>query len=308
MSGVDERIKGDWFEVREALGSVSEVRVKIGVPEPQIAEDIHGLQQSPGGLPGYKKTRLRHAFETLEDAKYRTLESDELRSLHERFLGVALVCAVQHMIVDGTIPLPRRDVAQEVPNLEIKEVIAEVQQRSVKEEGFRARPAIKNILMLISRYQREMESIKKLSVGKSKEQAAMYLRNAQNTFAEIFAGIKRNYATVIEEDMAADASVGLHPLAVVDLSRLAKPTYSQLQEVMRMAGTIGFARQEGYGVRELIVGLAAEREGWEKLVAREMALYDTVSAGTNLSPDGVNQHFVSEIVRVLERFVTKAAM
>lgn len=305
MNALARRVAGDWFVLREASRSPEEIVEVLGSPDlPQIAEGLRNTFEE--GTVEYKRGVSQPALLVLEESRFRSLEHGDLDSIERAFASMVYVTLVQRLICVGIIEV--RDLRSDQIPIEdqatgdVKEIIGEIQARVRAEKGFRERPEVKNILLQVSKYRNEMDTLRKLTHNAPKETAAQIVRNSQATFGEIFASIRRNYQSIVKEDVARSPREVRNPLLKHELKPLAKLFMDQAQLFQEFRSTVAFVRTEQFRPRETLVDLADRHDEVRQTVENEktrlVALGGSESAGRTLA-----RQFATETLRVTRRLL-----
>ena len=161
-----------------------------------------------------------------------------------------------------------------VESLQVRAILADVNTRITTNPALRTNPAIKNILMSVQRYNTENRKMRELLPSIKTEMRTSFLSNFSRTFEEIIGSIRRNYATILQEQLEAEAvpQEGFS-LSLLPLKELSPAQASQAKEIARVRSTLGHARDEKYKTREVLVRLYDGRQAVLKLIEEESKVY-----------------------------------
>lgn len=320
MSDQNRRVRSDWAQF-EAAGRDLEGRARaLDLEREHLAAEIEPIELAiEGGLPEYKRGRLNEAFRILADARYRSLTSAQILDVARSFGLFAYVVTIQRLIADGTLRVrehPPRDrhegsdendapiVAEAPPEpqseIDVKQIIAEIQELVQNDPDARMRQPVKNILMQLSRYRRELEQVKEITARTTPDKRAPIAENFKKTSGEIFASIRRNYEQL---GLAEREAVHVEPQNVllrVAIKELVPLLNRQVRAAMEIRSSLLHAREEQYGTRETLLALADRRDATLALVAEEEKLYGRI-AGTERLVRHVARSFALEVARRVER-------
>lgn len=319
MSDQNRRVRADWAQF-EAAGRDLERRAEaLGLEREHLAGEIEPLGLAiEGGLPEYKSTRLTEAFRVLADARYRSLTSAQILDVARSFALFAYVVTIQRLICDGTLkvrehpPRDRRDGAGDMEavveeaapephsEVDVKRIIAEIQELVQTDPDARMRQPVKNILMQLSRYRRELEQVKEITARTTPDKRGPIAENFKRTSGEIFASIRRNYEQL---GLAEREAVRVEPKNVllrVEIKELVPLVNRQIRTAVETRSILLHARDEQYGTRETLLALADRREETLATIAEEQAIYARI-AGTDRLVRHVARAFALEVARRIER-------
>ena len=215
-----------------------------------------------------------------------------------------MVALIERLISIGAIEakdirtdeMPVEDQATD----DVKEIIAEIQSRAKQESGFKERPEVKNILIQVSKYKNEMETLRKLTLNAPRDKAAQIVKNSQTTFGEIYASIRRNYQAIIRADMATEPREVRNPLLKYDLKPLAKVYMDQAQHYLEFRSTVAFVRTEQFRPREALVELSDRGDELRKAVSQEREKLEGIAGKQTAA---LARQFATESARALERLI-----
>ena len=278
MSDLDRRISGDWIELREKANDLYSLLDWLAVPPPQMIAAAVVLRRSvEQGIIEFKRSQLAPVLVSLEAARYKSLAADDMTAQERTLSVILLVTLLQRLLCTEGVPMARpregkRDFG--VEDLQVGAIVADLNARVKAEPSLRAHPAVKNILMLVQRYNAENHKMRELVPTIKPEMRTSFLSNFTRTFEEIITSIRRQYSTLLQEDAAADkARKEGFSLSLLPLKELAPLLATQAKEVCRFRSTLAHAREEKYKTRESLVRLYDSRQVVLKLVEDESKLY-----------------------------------
>lgn len=304
MSGLAAKISGDWFDIREALTDVHRLQ-DILLPDSAFAkqQERRLLLCVEEGTIEYKRGVLQQYLAAIEEANFRTFQSADYRGIELGFQFLTFLSLVQRKIANGSLKLheePHDAAPSTRPTPEIREIMHDIRTRIRKDAEYRRRAPVKNILMQINKYSREVDSLRKLVRTAPQDKKPAYVRNFRKTSDEIFASIKRHYAELLEQESSENDQISDNPLAVYDLKPLAPLFTSQAEAFASMASSLVYARTEEQRIREAVVALGRRREELLSGVDRERSTYAEMT-GSNPAP--VARAFARELVAALDRLL-----
>lgn len=309
MSDRESRVRADWSQIQAAGRDLETVAEALDLTREDLETQLEPLKLSvEDGCLEYKQDLINRVFRQLENERYRSLPADALDSV-ARDLGLIIyVSTIQRLLADGQLPLRDRPgkaseanpQAPETPPTEVKDIIAEVQQRVKEQPDIKTRQPVKNILMQLSRYSKELNEFKELTARIPKDKAAAVGENFRKTTEEIYASIRKNYEQLLAEDDAARPREAQNILLRIDLKSISPVYQRQAREASAVRTTLRYARDEQFGTRELLLELADRHPDFDKLVQAERGRYQELG-GTAAVAHEIAMAFAFEISKRITR-------
>jgi len=309
MSDRERRIRADWAAIQGTGRDLEKLAALLQLDRDALQAQVEPLKLSvENGCLEYKRSVLNRVFRELENERYKSLPAATLDAISSDLGVLVYVASIQRLIADGQLRLsvqpPRPDEDQPRPpdgsTADVKEIIAEIQQRVKDEPDLRTRQPVKNILMQLSRYTREMNEFKELTSRIPKDKAGGVAANFRKTTDEIFASIRRNYDQLLSEEQQAVPKVPQNILQRIDLKSLSPIYLRQARESAAVRSTLAHAREEQYGTREILIELSGRHAESEKLVTLEGRRYQELG-GTPTVAREIAKAFNSEISKRIQR-------
>jgi len=311
MPDLEKRISGDWIELREKANDLYTLLDALAVPPHQLLASAEALRHSvEQGIVEFKRTQLAPVLVALETARYKSLATDDMGAQEKSLAVLLLAILAQRLFCTEALPLVRpreekRDFG--VESLQVSGILTDVNSRLKSNPALRAHPAVKNILMQVQRYNGENQKMKELLPTIKPEMRTAFLANFTRTFDEIIGSIRRQYASILQEEASADtARTEGFSLALVPLRELAPLLVSQAREVSRFRSTLAHAREEKYKTRESLVRLYDSRQVVLKLVEDESKGYRRLCQ--RIQPDDMDScagamatGFRDEVASIMEK-------
>ncbi len=305
MGDQTRRARADWTTFEAAGRDLTARAEALGIERDELASQVEPLELAvEGGCLEYKRQALSSAFRAIEEARYRSLSSAQIAALAKQFGLYAYVSTIQRLMADGTIQIRDQQpsepaIAASEPELDVKKIIAEIQERVKGDPALRTRQPVKNILMQLSRYTRELEQLKEITARTPAEKRGGIAENFRRTSEEIFASIRRNYEQLQREERAAPTEPR-HILLRIPLKQIAGLYLKQARGAMEVRSVLLFAREEQQGTREMILALADRREQLLAMVDEEETSYLQLS-GTKGLAQQMARSFAQELAKRIER-------
>jgi hypothetical protein len=311
MVELEKRISGDWIDIKEKSNQLFSLLEVLALPSHELRGAADTLRLAvEQGVVEFKRTLLSPVLVALETARYKSLATDELATQERSLAVLLLVTLVQRLLCADLHPLARPREEKRtfgVETLDVSAILSDVNARIKGNAALRAHAAIKNILMQVQRYNGENRKMRELLPTIKPEMRTAFLANFTRTFEEIIASIRRHYAALLAEEAAAEkARQEGFSLSLMPLKELAPLLASQGQEIARFRSTLGYARDEKYKTREILVRLYDGRETILLLIEEELKIYRRICKRT-LQYDleacalSMSSGFRDEVVGILEK-------
>ena len=278
MEELDLKISGDWIELKGKSNDLNALIDMLDIPSYELKGAAEMLRHSvEQGIVEYKRALLMPVLVALETARYKSLAGQEMTT-HEKSLAVLLLAILlQRLLCTQVLPISREPEEKRsfgVESMQVGAILADVNARIKRNPALRSHAAIKNILMQVQRYNAENKKMRALVPTIKPEMRKSFLTNFARTFDEIVGSIKRQYGTILQEQVDAQkGSRGEFTWSLLPLKELAPLLASQAREVARIRSTLAHARDEKYKTREVLVRLYDGRQTVLKLIEDELKVY-----------------------------------
>ncbi len=311
MLDLDKRISGDWIEIREKANDFHSLLDMLAVPPHHLRAAADKLRLCvEQGVVEFKRALLSPVLVALETARYKSLAADDMSAQEKSLTVLLLSILVERLLCMELLPLARpREVKHGlgVETMPVAVVLSDVNARIKASPAQRSAPAIKNILMLVQRYNGENQKMRELLPTIKPDMRTAFLANFTRTFEEIIGSIRRHYTVLLQDEIAAEkARKEGFSLSLMPLKELAPLLNSQAKEISRYRSTLGHARDEKYKTRETLVRLYDGRQVVLKLLEDESKVYRRICQRTqqeDLDACSLSMAagFKDELVSVLEK-------
>ena len=311
MVELERRISGDWIEAREAAADQYAL-VKFFSLD---ADRLHDIARSlrlcvEEGILEYKGALLRPVFVSLESMQYQSVSFVELE-LHDRPLeNLLFVVLLQRLVCSGAVAPARAKSVQQISaeHIPVDAILANLKQRIRLNGDFLKHPAVKNIFVQVTIYQKEKKKMQDLMPTIMEDKRETFRRNFQDIFQKIFASIRKNYAELlVEEEARRREQEGRSDILYrASLKSLNPLLTEQAKEVSRLRSTLAFARADKYKTRAVLVSVFKDKASFLGLMERENAAYARLclELGRKSGLDCASvlgKRLGAETVRVLEK-------
>lgn len=308
MIDLEKYITGYWFDIKESAENLYNLEEQFsfsGAQLKSIADEIRFSVEE--GIVEYKRSPLLPLFSFLESFKYDSREIDHLENHSYRLAQLIYVILIQRLLARGTIPLHREELNVEIDvEQDIKVIIQDVNRRIKENPELNKNRLIKNILMQMNIYKKELDKMQNLAPNIKPELASSFFANFRKTFDSINESIRENYREFLEEEQLKrdGKSVRDNPLAPFDLTPIARVCSSQAKEVAEVKATVDFVAKERFKMRESLANVLKRKDDILRPIQEEWNEYERMSREVTtdkVDARSLSKAFGSEVVRVLEK-------
>lgn len=306
MDLLQRRISGDWYELRGLPLQFFAVRDHMQIDTAALASLMGKLRDSGyDSLATHKRELLAPLFFAIEEGNYRALSTAQIAALARVARDTLFLVMLQRVVVAslktsaGAEQAP--DVAGAVSGVEIGEIIRDVAERVAADAELQRQAPIKAILVKTKEYRRERAKLAELSAAVGMDQQQRLEASFNQSFANIFSAIRKNYAKFVGEAVRSSQSESDRPILERANATLLLPVLTrQADAISKVYSTIAFAVAERYKTRELLSGLEQERVVIELLLEEELAAA-AVAAQTNQGGADLLRAVATRVVAGIER-------
>ncbi len=257
---------------------------------------------SERGCVEYKQKIAGAAFRRLSEARYKSLSAEQLDLVGTELALLSFASALQRMMSLGSVHIREAkrpdsaggtEAAAEIP---IKAIIADVQQRVNADPSARQQQEVKNILMHLSRYQREAGKLKEAASGAQPGVKKAMTENFSQLAEEIFTSIRKNYQAIENREKQSLRTEPGNILLRVALKEIAPVYRAQTKLSLGIRSRLQRARHQGHGAREVFVEASGQEGAYQTLLEREFEAFRNLG-GTDTVAHRIAQAFAEEIRR-----------
>jgi len=306
MEGLASRIKGDLFDIRERWDSRFDLDEYFSLTPQRLLRIASGLRLAvEEGAIEFKRSRVLSVFSFLESLKYDSRGFDKIPSHCDEMTMALYVCLLQRQIAMGTLRLakPRQQEPQEEQEVDagIKQILRDVQSLIKEDQTLRTNLSVKNILMQMQIYRKELANMQSLLPNILPEKKQAFYANFRNVFQRITEKIQGHYQDLLKE-LKREEPVEFAPdkLSSYDLKPGVSFYVKQIELLSELRSVLLFAQSERYKTRELLLDMVLRREEYITSFSRELGMYVLYEKG---STEGrlISRLFAQEIATLLER-------
>jgi hypothetical protein len=307
---LENKIRGDWTLFSSEAKDLYTMQDFLAFPASFLKEGLEELQGCVDlGVVEYKRSLLSRSFELIESLKYDARGFDKIGQWADRLRYGLYLSMIQHFICKGVIRIRR--TRQELPEQEnesaaapatdLKTVIADVSERLKNKPELQKNQHIKQILMQISIYKKELAETRRLAASMPREKAAGLVANFKKRVEEITRSASENHRKLIDE-LEPKPAAPVKGLPSYDLAPLAPLYLSQAKAFSSLSSRFSFVEEQRSGAREVLIPLLGQRETYLRLIEREVKAY------TLLEPfEGGERRAAMEITREVVRILDREA-
>ncbi|OHD76705.1 MAG: hypothetical protein A2V99_19215 [Spirochaetes bacterium RBG_16_67_19] len=311
MVELERRISGDWIEAREAAADQYTLSKFFQLTPERLHDIARSLRLCvEEGVLEYKGALLRPVFISLEAMQYQSVSFVELE-LHDRPLeNLLFVILLQRLVCSGVITLSKGRTVISIPTeaIGVNAILADIKQRIRLSADFQKHPAVKNIFVQVTIYQKEKKKMEDLLPTIKEDKSDTFRGNFQEVFQKIFDSIRKNYADLLAEEEARrlEQEGQSDILYRASLKSLVPLLNDQAKEVSRLRSTLAFARSDKYKTRAVLVSVFKDKAFFLALMDKENLAYARLCAELGRKsgldcPPALGKRLGGELVRVLEK-------
>jgi hypothetical protein len=314
MAELEKEIIGSWFEIRSNMENSINLREYFDLSGEKIKKTSDLLRQSiEGGILEYKKTLFDGAYKLIESLNYDTSGLPMLAETAENINCMTYVILLQRLISKKTIRLKSAHGEDDETGesgeerkkrsfSDIGNILKEVQELVKSNQALKANKSVINIFLQMSKYRRELESMKKIYPNLPPDKKENFRLNYTKTINDIFSKIISGYEQLNEElgISAGNERKNTHPLELHDLSATSELLKRQAEIADRIKTTFVFADRERYRILDTIQTLNPYKKIFLESLDKEEKHYYNFS----LSEQGkreISRQYCLEIIRLLEK-------
>ena len=310
MEGLLRKTSGDWYDIRKAANSAREISEIFAFSRARLQAMTVDLRMAvEQGINEYKDHVLSDLYSFLDSYRY---DSKGFETLDDRSAAVSdvLYCTLlQRLVAVGAIEVqnPMRSERHPEASPGVKEIMQNVQERIRANPTIRQNQNVKNILMQMSIYRRELEQMRQLEPKILPDRKGAFLANFKKKFADVTAKIQEHYQLIVKDDERAAARdyEEINPLKRYDLKPLGKLFMDQAAEFSSIRSTLLYAESEGFKTREILSGIVERRDRLSLLLRMEHTKYaEVLGKGTDASV--LAKAFSHELIKILARQMARS--
>ena len=315
MNDLEKRVKGDWYDVREAFQDYTTLDQYFRISNSDLRTHAEKLQMSvEQGVVEYKQNSISPLFRILEDTKYQSLTAEQIANQTRYIDALLFIVLIQRLFADGVIRFSRRkktgDDEIKPADLDFKYILEDINKRVGENPELKANPSVKMILLQVGMYKKEQQSLKNLLATIKPESKKALVANFNQSFAEIIDKIKRNYIELLHDE-APPTDDNKRLVELVPVKQTVPILTSQGAIISRIRSALNFVSEEKYKTREILVNLANVREQifdlFEKEIESYCSFFDVLSAARKAElkitafPNLLSRALCNEIIQFLEK-------
>ena len=309
MEGLTKKIRGDWFDLKEIADDLYQLEDYFGFDAERlqsIASDVRMAVER--GITEYKNHATTGLYAFLDSYQYDSRGFDTLAKHSGAFSEILYVTLLQRLLALGIIEIKSARPAEEpekpaMPG--VKEIMSDIQERIRKDPNVKLNQSVKNILMQVNIYKKELAEMKELEPKILPEKKDSFLINFRKRFAEITDKIQEHYRVIVQADEkeAAKGFEETNPLKRVDLKPIGKLLFDQAEEISALRSTLLFAVSERFRTRDILSGIVDRRDRTMLLLRLERKGYADLIGSDDGT--GISKAFAHELIRVLTRQIPR---
>ena len=313
-SEIEKRVAGDWSLLLNQAPDLYSMQDYFAFSGSLLKERLAEIEADVDlGVVEFKQVTLNNAFEFIDSLKFDTRGFESIGREAAKLQYALYISMIQLYLCRGVIRIRRprveatTDEKKEIlensernsGSPDLKEVIAEVGRRLNEKPELKQNSYIKNILMQVQLYKKELAETQRLAASMPKEKAAGLAANFKKRVDEITERARENYYKLLAE-IEPRPEKPLEGLPSYNLKPLSPIYEAQAKVFQNLASRFALVEEQHSGIREILLPLAPRKESYLKLFERELEAF------TGLEPfEGgrrrAAREFTREIVRILKK-------
>lgn len=311
MEALDKQIAGDWYDMRQVLDDHHAYEEHLDIQERELGILLQDLRLSvERGPVELKRTTVNAVLSFAESLQFDAKAFQEFGRHAEELKKLAYLSLLQRSFCTTEIS-PRRAEAQgadtmtdAVRQTDFKTIVGNVQKRISENQAAKSHPMIKNILLQVGVYRRELENMKELAPNIPKEKSAAFTANYKKTFDEITRKVQDSYAALLREEEGPEKDARPKSMFLrFDVKGLAPFFASQAQEFARIRSILTYAEKERYKTLDILGEILRKRDNTISLIDRELKNYERFWFGHG---DELAREFGTELTTYMARRLSVA--
>ncbi len=307
-SGVEKKIIGDWSLITSQAGDLYSAQDFFAFKAEFLKKELDELKSDVEfGIIEFKQSVLQDTFSFIESLKYDSKDFSRIGHQALRLSYLVYLNLIQKYICTGSIRIRKnaaiKETVKEEPNshaaVDLKTVIAEVSRLIGEKPELKGNTYIKNILMQVQIYKKELAETQRIAAKMPREKAVGLINNFKTRIAEISDSVSDNFNKLQQEINPAPEKAA-EGLISYNLRPLAPLFDAQAKSASMLASRFHLVSDEHYGARDVLLPMLEKKDAFLGQIDKEMAAY------AQLEPfDGgkrkASMEFTREIIRILSR-------
>ena len=313
MENLQKEITGYWFDLKSVMEHPVELFDYFEFTKTELDSLIEEIYLAvEGGILEYKNSIINSVFSLIESLKYDTAALKRLDEAAEKLKHLTYSVLLERLIAKKAVKYKLRNdekseksssEEENIPRVSISDIgniVKEVQDLLSKDPAVRSDKNIQNILIQVSKYKKENESMKKLINNIPKDKLDNFKANYSQNINNIFSSLINSYKQFIKEKTGEIGQKPLSPLELYDLTIISEILKKQGEEIAAVKSTIDYAAKERFQIREIIMTADSRKAKLKELIEEEKKKLFNIA----LSEQGareVSRNLSLEIVENLKR-------
>ncbi len=308
MENLQKKITGYWFDLKSVMEDNVRLFEFFDFSKQNLDLLIEKLYTAvEWGVIEYKTNILASVFNIIESLKYDTASLNMLYNTSANLESLTYAILLQRLIAKRALKLRLKTGEKEeqsnIPKTSISDIgniIKEINILIAKDQSLKSDKNIQNILIQISKYKTENESMKKLINNIPKDKLENFKSNYSQSINAILLSIINNYNNFTKEKSGEIIDKHSSPFEQYDLTIISELLKKQGEEVAAVKSTIDYAASEGFGIREIIMTVNSREKKIKELLAEEKKKLFNISLSEQSSRE-LSRNFALEIIENLKR-------
>ena len=310
MENLKKEITGNWFDLKNVMEHQVELFDYFEFTHEQLEAVIMQIYEAvEEGILEYKQQIINSVFSLTDSLKYDTASLAKLDGLTSALKSLIFTVLIQRLISRKVIKLKSRneektdDGNKEDQNFtvsDIGDIVKEVQALITKNPKVKTDKNIMNILIQVSRYRTENDSMKKLIKTIPSDKLDNLKANYSQNINKILSSLVTSYNIYLKENTEKEVPKFSNPLEQYDLSIISEVLKKQAEEISAIRSTLDYAARERYRTREILKTIDSRKEKIYKLLDEEKNKYYNLALSDHGSIE-LSRSLSLEITGILKR-------
>ena len=320
-SNTEKKIRGDWSLINSQATDLYTTQDFFAFKADFLKEQLQEINSDVDfGIIEFKRTVLQNIFNFIDSLKYDSKDFDKIGARAANLRYLVYICLIQKFICSGSIRIRKiqtaqvaeeedkikdsqRQVAMETKT-DFKTVIAEVSRMISEKPELKNNGFVKNILMQVNIYKKELGETQRLAANMPKDKAVGLLNNFKKRMSEIGDRASENFSK-LQAELNPPPTKPAEGLVSYNLKPMVSLYDEQARAFSMLASRFSLVGEEHYGARDVLIPLLEKKKAYLALIDKEL------NAFAQIEPfDGGKRRaameFTREIVRNLHREAEEA--
>ncbi len=307
-SGVEKKIIGDWSLINSQAGDLYSAQDFFAFKAEFLKKELSEIKSDVEfGIIEFKQSVLQNTFSFIESLKYDSRDFSQIGEQATRLRYLIYINLIQKFLCTGSIRIRKNPAVKDSRNedtnpntiVDLKTVIAEVSRLIGEKTELKGNPYIKNILMQVQIYKKELAETQRLAANMPREKAVGLINNFKTRIAEISASASDNFQK-LQQEINPPPEKPEEGLISYNLKPLTLLFEGQGKSASMLASRFRLVSDEHYGARDVLLPLIDKKEAFMEQIEKELSVYAQLEPFEGGKRKAAME-FTREIIRILSR-------